>query len=208
MQRRHIESHARLPPMRSQFKADLGLETLSRADRVLIDQASLLALRAQQMRDGILSGDAAVCHFQETRRATSTADKENAIEAVVAFLTNARRKRAKRRRKEAKLRRGAAICVTDRDPTNSPCACKPCVARDRGRLSNSVIEKGRSVAISKPTARQFLASSFNSPTICGLAAAAMIGVGKRFSLSASLAACSASWLFLSPTVVASLAALS
>jgi hypothetical protein len=46
--------------LRSQFKADLSLETLTRADRVLIDQASLLALRAQQMRDAILSGEAAV----------------------------------------------------------------------------------------------------------------------------------------------------
>lgn len=43
--------------LRSQFKKDLGLKTLTRADRVLIDQASLLALRAQQMRDDILSGE-------------------------------------------------------------------------------------------------------------------------------------------------------
>jgi hypothetical protein len=46
--------------LRSQFKRDLGLETLSRADRVLIDQCALLALRAQQMRDAILTGDSPV----------------------------------------------------------------------------------------------------------------------------------------------------
>jgi hypothetical protein len=43
--------------LRSQFKKDLGLETLGRADKVLIDQCALLALRAQQVRDNILSGD-------------------------------------------------------------------------------------------------------------------------------------------------------
>jgi uncharacterized membrane protein YccC len=43
--------------LRSQFKADLGLDVLTRADRVLIDQCALLALRARQMRDAILSGE-------------------------------------------------------------------------------------------------------------------------------------------------------
>jgi hypothetical protein len=43
--------------LRWQFKRDLGLQTLTRADRVLIDQAALLTLRAQQMRDNILAGD-------------------------------------------------------------------------------------------------------------------------------------------------------
>jgi hypothetical protein len=43
--------------LRSQFKKDLGLEHLSRADRVLIDQCALLALRARQMRDAILSAE-------------------------------------------------------------------------------------------------------------------------------------------------------
>jgi hypothetical protein len=43
--------------LRSQLKCDLGLKKLSRADRVLIDQCALLALRARQMRDAILSGE-------------------------------------------------------------------------------------------------------------------------------------------------------
>jgi hypothetical protein len=42
--------------LRTQFKADLGIEKLTRADRVLIDQCALLALRARQMRDDILTG--------------------------------------------------------------------------------------------------------------------------------------------------------
>lgn len=43
--------------LRAKFKADLGLETLTGADRILIDQCALLALRARQMRDDILSGE-------------------------------------------------------------------------------------------------------------------------------------------------------
>ena len=44
--------------LRTQFKQDAGLkEHLTGAERVLIDQASLLALRARQMRDNILTGD-------------------------------------------------------------------------------------------------------------------------------------------------------
>jgi hypothetical protein len=43
--------------LRSQFKKDLGLGTLTRAERVLIDQCALLALRARQMRDAILTGE-------------------------------------------------------------------------------------------------------------------------------------------------------
>jgi hypothetical protein len=46
--------------LRAKFKADLGLETLSGSDRVLLDQAALLALRARQMRDAVLSGDTIV----------------------------------------------------------------------------------------------------------------------------------------------------
>jgi hypothetical protein len=42
--------------LRSQFMKDLGLETLSRADSILIDQCALLALRSAQMRDAILTG--------------------------------------------------------------------------------------------------------------------------------------------------------
>jgi hypothetical protein len=41
---------------RLQFKKDLNLQNLTGADRVLIDQAALLALRARQMRDDILDG--------------------------------------------------------------------------------------------------------------------------------------------------------
>jgi hypothetical protein len=55
--------------LRYEFKADLAAKInakkgekaekakLSRADRVLIDQCALLSLRAQQMRDDILSGE-------------------------------------------------------------------------------------------------------------------------------------------------------
>jgi hypothetical protein len=52
-----LKTTRRFRRLRWQFKCDLGLEKLSRADRVLVDQASLLALRAQMMRDAILSGE-------------------------------------------------------------------------------------------------------------------------------------------------------
>jgi hypothetical protein len=45
--------------LRSKFKKDMGgAETLTGSDRVLIDQAALMALRARQMRDDLLSGKA------------------------------------------------------------------------------------------------------------------------------------------------------
>jgi hypothetical protein len=53
--------------LRYEFKAELAgkvaakegekTKPLSRADRVLVDQCALLSLRAQQMRDDILSGE-------------------------------------------------------------------------------------------------------------------------------------------------------
>jgi hypothetical protein len=43
--------------LRMQFRKSLGLENLTPADRVLIDQAALLALRARDMREAILSGE-------------------------------------------------------------------------------------------------------------------------------------------------------
>ena len=46
--------------LRYEFKAELAGKKgpkLSRTDRVLVDQCALLSLRAQQMRDDILSGD-------------------------------------------------------------------------------------------------------------------------------------------------------
>ena len=43
--------------LRAQFKRDTGLQKLTGADRVLIDQAALLALRARQMRDDHLTGE-------------------------------------------------------------------------------------------------------------------------------------------------------
>ena len=46
--------------LRAKFKADLGLETVSGSDRVLLDQAALLALRARQMRDAVLGGEETV----------------------------------------------------------------------------------------------------------------------------------------------------
>jgi hypothetical protein len=46
--------------LRGRFKSDLGLETLTGSDKVLLDQAALLALRARQMRDAVLSGEGEV----------------------------------------------------------------------------------------------------------------------------------------------------
>jgi hypothetical protein len=57
---RRLKATRQFRRLRSQFKRDLGLEHLSRADRVLIDQCALLALRAAQMRDAILTGEHAV----------------------------------------------------------------------------------------------------------------------------------------------------
>jgi hypothetical protein len=42
---------------RAQFKKDLGIKTPRGAERILIDQAALLSLRARQMRDDILEGE-------------------------------------------------------------------------------------------------------------------------------------------------------
>jgi hypothetical protein len=55
---RHLKSRRAFRRLRWQFKQDLGLGTLTRADRVLIDQCALLALRTRQMRDAILTGEA------------------------------------------------------------------------------------------------------------------------------------------------------
>jgi hypothetical protein len=52
-----LKATRRFRRLRWQFKRDLGLKTLTRADHILIDQAALLALRAQQMRDAVLIGD-------------------------------------------------------------------------------------------------------------------------------------------------------
>jgi hypothetical protein len=43
--------------IRAGLKKDLGIETLTGADRVLVDQAALISLRIRQMRDDILSGE-------------------------------------------------------------------------------------------------------------------------------------------------------
>jgi hypothetical protein len=45
---------------RAIFKADLGIEKLTGADRVLLDQCALLAVRARQMRDDVLGGEKVV----------------------------------------------------------------------------------------------------------------------------------------------------
>lgn len=42
---------------RTKFKGDLNIKKLTGADRVLLDQCALLALRARQMRDDILEGE-------------------------------------------------------------------------------------------------------------------------------------------------------
>jgi hypothetical protein len=52
-----LKTTRRFRRIRWQLKRDLGLATLTSADRVLVDQAALLALRAQQMRDAILRGE-------------------------------------------------------------------------------------------------------------------------------------------------------
>jgi hypothetical protein len=46
--------------LRWQFKKDAGLQKLTAADRMLIDQCALLALRSRQMRDDVLSGEKVV----------------------------------------------------------------------------------------------------------------------------------------------------
>jgi hypothetical protein len=58
MTERTKESSRRLlRRLRAKFKADLGLDILTGADKLLLDQADLLALlRACQMRDDVLSG--------------------------------------------------------------------------------------------------------------------------------------------------------
>jgi hypothetical protein len=58
--------------LRAKFKADLGLKTLTGADRVLLDQCALLALRARQMREHILTGDK-VIDDDDLVRATNAA---------------------------------------------------------------------------------------------------------------------------------------
>ncbi len=58
MAKRSKESAVRLfRRLRARFKKDLGLDTLTGAERVLIDQCALLALQARQMRDAILDGE-------------------------------------------------------------------------------------------------------------------------------------------------------
>jgi hypothetical protein len=57
---KQLKSRRAFRRLRWQFKQDLGLETLTGADRMLIDQAALLALRARQMRDAILDGEKAI----------------------------------------------------------------------------------------------------------------------------------------------------
>jgi hypothetical protein len=59
MTERTKESSRRLlRRLRAKFKADLGLDILTGADKLLLDQADLLALlrACQQMRDDVLSG--------------------------------------------------------------------------------------------------------------------------------------------------------
>jgi hypothetical protein len=52
-----LKTTRRFRRFRSQFKKSLKLENLTPADRVLIDQAALLALRAREMREAILAGE-------------------------------------------------------------------------------------------------------------------------------------------------------
>lgn len=61
MTKRTTESARRLfRRFRTKFKTDLGIKTLSGADRVLLDQCALLALRARQMQDDVLGGEKVV----------------------------------------------------------------------------------------------------------------------------------------------------
>jgi hypothetical protein len=64
--------------LRARFKSDLGLEILTGADRVLLDQCALLALRARQMRDDILSGEKEVAD-DDLVRATNAAIRAMAL---------------------------------------------------------------------------------------------------------------------------------
>jgi hypothetical protein len=61
MTKRTPESARRLfRRFRTKFKTDLGIKTLTGADRVLLDQCALLAVRARQMQDDVLGGEKVV----------------------------------------------------------------------------------------------------------------------------------------------------
>jgi hypothetical protein len=61
MTKRTPESARRLfRRFRTKFKTDLGIKTLSGADRVLLDQCALLAVGARQMQDDVLGGEKVV----------------------------------------------------------------------------------------------------------------------------------------------------
>jgi hypothetical protein len=57
--------------LRWQFKQDAGLQKLTAADRMLIDQCALLALRSRQMRDDVLSGEKVVDNDDIVRSANA-----------------------------------------------------------------------------------------------------------------------------------------
>jgi hypothetical protein len=79
--------------LRAKFKKDLGgPETLTGSDRVLIDQAALLALRARQARDDLLSGDKVVSDEDLIRL-------QNSLVRVLEVL-NLQRKKDERENRE------------------------------------------------------------------------------------------------------------
>jgi hypothetical protein len=85
--------------LRYEFKAELAgkvaakegekTKPLSRADRVLVDQCALLSLRAQQMRDDILSGEREVSDENLVRATNAAIRAMKALEQRKAQQTAA-----------------------------------------------------------------------------------------------------------------------
>ena len=85
--------------LRYEFKTELAAKIsvkkgekakpLSRADRVLVDQCALLSLRAQQMRDDILSGEREVSDEDLVRATNAAIRAMKALEQRKAQQTSA-----------------------------------------------------------------------------------------------------------------------
>jgi hypothetical protein len=69
---------------RAQFKKDSGLKNPTGAERVLIDQAALLALQVRQMRDDILAGEKIVCNDDLVRTANACIRSMSALRTTTS----------------------------------------------------------------------------------------------------------------------------
>jgi hypothetical protein len=62
--------------LRADFKKDLGAEAMTRTERVLVEQAALVAMRTREMRDEIIAGrDIGDENFVRLVRATAAVMK-------------------------------------------------------------------------------------------------------------------------------------